>query len=167
MDVTAPIIREQMRRVFIHYSDAKGDVSHRIIQPLFVRGDVDPDDTDPQFTVSKVDARCETARAKRTFLISRIEHVADFETGEIMTTGDWVKSLSVDTSDLRRSIHLHRQMRDAEPDGGIAEMNAQWTAQQEAQTRQISLWRAIGFAVLVGIIVWALMVGFGAAGAAP
>lgn len=167
MDVTLPIVREQMRRVFIRYSDAKGDITERIIQPLFARGEIDPDAADMRVTVSKVDARCETTRAKRTFFINRIEQVADFKTGEVMTPDNWVKTLSVDTSDLQQSIQLHRQMRDIHSNRELRELEAEWHGNQQVLTKHVGLWRACGFVVLVGIVVYGFLVASKPAKAAP
>lgn len=94
------ILGDGSRRVLIEYEDAQGVKSERIVVPLALAGN----DGANIFNAVHLFARCETARAQRTFRLDRIIAMADASTGEVITLRRWLDTL---------------QLGDAEPQEGF------------------------------------------------
>jgi len=145
-NLTVPIVGGEARRSYITYRDAKGQASGRVIVPLAVQGRIS---LGPRsFSVTHIDARCETKKAKRTFRVDRIEEIADFETGEVMTLTTWASRLNLDETEIARGLQIAERL------------DAQAREQAELEEVQFRQWRrdrtmrkAIKWAVVVIVAI--------------
>ncbi|RUN77302.1 WYL domain-containing protein [Sphingomonas sp. TF3] len=88
-DASAPVLDQ--RKVIIDYVDANGEESRRTIVPLLIAGSF----AGGRLDVLYVEARCLTAKAKRTFRIDRIRELSDAATGEVLDLLEWARGLEV------------------------------------------------------------------------
>ena len=108
IEITVSIEKDRSSRAFIKYTDSKNNTTQRGIFPLRATGIMDFDRT--QFDVSKIDARCESAKSTRTFIVDRIEEVISPDTGEILTPLQWIKQLPFDKDDIQKLIKYRSEI---------------------------------------------------------
>lgn len=108
IEIKVSIEKDRSSRAFIKYTDSKNNTTQRVIFPLHATGIMDFDRS--QFDISKIDARCETAKSTRTFIVDRIEEVISQDTGEILTPLQWIKQIPFDKSDIQRLVEYRSEI---------------------------------------------------------
>lgn len=78
------------RNIIVDYVDGEGEATTREIAPFALRGTVG---ATGRYKVTHIEARCLTAKARRTFRIDRVRAMADALTGEEISIERWLATL--------------------------------------------------------------------------